>query len=347
MRFSATMAWRAWATRPGRFALGITTLALATAATVAALSFRAETRRAVAGELASFGPNVTTRGPELDAEDALSAAREEFGGRLVAATGVLAGTTDVEGAAVGMLGLDQSVVPALFPWWEGRGEPGLWVGRSLARRLAVQTGESLTVRGRSLPVRAIVTTGDVEDDRLILPLPLAQELLARPGRATRLALRVEGDVRETERRGVRFAPVYALAEADRRILARVGGVLGTSVAGLAALTAIAIGGLFAASVHERRKEAGLVRALGAGAGGVVAILAREALVLAAVSVPAGYALGMAVAAALARGVLGRGASWRVDSLGGVGVALLAVAVGILLPARRAAAAAPAALLRGE
>ena len=64
-------------------------------------------------------------------------------------------------------------------------------GRTLAERLQLKAGATVTVAGRgssgSHPIAGIVASGE-EDDRLLIPLPLAQQLVGLPGQATQFRL---------------------------------------------------------------------------------------------------------------------------------------------------------------
>jgi putative ABC transport system permease protein len=102
------------------------------------------------------------------------------------------------------------------------------------------------------------------------------------------------------------------------------------------------------AVGERTSEIGLLRALGATRGAILAVFLGEAAALAAIGGVAGLALGLGVAGllALALPALPVHTPWFYAVLAEV----LAVAVGIaagVLPARRAAYLDPVAALRGE
>ena len=82
--------------------------------------------------------------------------------------------------------------------------------------------------------------------------------------------------------GSRARPVWSLAEAEARVLSRLG-VLMAILAGLSlAAAALAVASTFAARVIGRRTEIALMRATGASAGQVVLLLGTEVLALGAV-----------------------------------------------------------------
>lgn len=126
------------------------------------------------------------------------------------------------------------------------------------------------------------------------------------------------------------------------------------ISGLLALSVlialVGIGNTLALSVHERRRENALLRALGVTRGQIRSMLALEGGLLALVGAVLGVALGVAYGLAGARGILA-GAHIAVNGQAPVGalaiIAVGAVGAGLVasaLPGRRAARVAPAAVL---
>src|SRR5579859_7284938 len=77
-------------------------------------------------------------------------------------------------------------------WWKVTGawpddeSRDVLVGERLATRLDEKAGASLTVGGRPLHVSGILSTGGPEDDEIVAPLSLAQEILGKPGAVRRV-----------------------------------------------------------------------------------------------------------------------------------------------------------------
>jgi putative ABC transport system permease protein len=138
--------------------------------------------------------------------------------------------------------------------------------------------------------------------------------------------------------------VTAAVLLPQRVAAGVTGVMGAI--GLL-LAAVGLYGIVAYAVGQRTREIGLRMALGASRAGVLALILREGLKLAAV----GIAIGLVLAAVMTR--LMRPFLFGVNPLDPVTVVtmtatLLAVAVGAsYFPARRASAADPMSALRSE
>ena len=73
-------------------------------------------------------------------------------------------------------------VRSTHPWWKVAGTwPGddsrdVLVGERLAQRLGLQPGAAVTVANKQLHVSGVLSTGGVEDDQIVAPLALAQEI---------------------------------------------------------------------------------------------------------------------------------------------------------------------------
>ncbi len=101
-------------------------------------------------------------------------------------------------------------------------------------------------------------------------------------------------------------------------------------------------------VLERRREIGIMKAVGAGGGKISALLASEAALLGTAGGLAGYALGL-----LASRYVGSGLFSRTDAFVPavlpitLGISVLAALAASALPAWRALGVPPAEVLRGD
>lgn len=289
------------------------------------------------------------------------------------------------------------------PWWrlmKGRwfaeGVPECVVGKNLARKAGTQVGgkllqglpigDNLVVqRGGDEPALflkavGILDSGGPEDDAVIVPLSIAQQLAGKPGQYRKLyvsALTKPEDAfakrdpktmkpDEFERwscspyvSSIAYSIQQVLPGADVRVIRRVaegeGQVLThvqlllwlvTLAAMLAA--ALAVGASSAASVIERKVEIGLMKALGAGSGTVGFLLAAEQLLLAFVGGGVGYALGIVLARLLGEKIFGAAPEpTLLVFFVVIGLAALVTLLGSAIPLRRASRIEPAPILRGE
>jgi putative ABC transport system permease protein len=281
-------------------------------------------------------------------------------------------------------------ISATDPWWhvDGRwfsdaAEEGV-AGAALAQRLNLRAGSQIKIdadgHSRTLTITGIVSTGGREDNSILAPLEIAQELAGRPGEYRRLLVSaltkpadsfserdpstmtpVEYDrwycspyissishQIQQQLPGVEVRAIRQVAEGEGRILTRVSGLMWIVTIAALFAAALAVGATSATTVLERRSEIGLMKALGASRRAVSAFFVAEQLFLALVGGVLGYALGIVLARELGIGIFGTAPELRWILLPIVLVLAAVVALlGSLLPLGRASRVDPAPVLRGE
>jgi len=312
------------------------------------------------------------------------------GGRAVAPRTTLIGTWYEHAVAVPDGSRFTTGLKLTHPWWTVAGR---WfeddaeeclAGVALARRAGLRPGDRLTVRAgettRRLTISGIVTTGGPEEESLVAPLRIAQDLSGLPGRFRRLmvsalttpendfarrdparmtpadydrwyctpyigsiARQIEEVLPGTEARAIR-----RVAESEGNILSRVHRLMGVITAAALLAAALAIGVTSATTVLERRSEIGLMKALGARSALVASFFLAEQLLVALGGGAAGYGLGVVLGRWLGRSIFGVAPAWRLLLLPVIlGVATFVALAGNLLPLRRVARLQPAPILRGD
>jgi len=113
------------------------------------------------------------------------------------------------------------------------------------------------------------------------------------------------------------------------------------------IAGLGIHGLLTFTVSMRERELGIRRALGAEAGGIVGLVMREGLVLAAVGTASGILLGYAAARGMGALLVGVRPEDPLTLTAAGMLCLVTAAAGSLLPALRAARIDPMTALRGE
>jgi putative ABC transport system permease protein len=275
-------------------------------------------------------------------------------------------------------------------WWhvDGRwfhdGASECIVGRSFAARSSVKAGDTLHInssgRNIALTVTGILSAGGPEDDSVVAPLQIVQQLAAKPGQYRRLYVsaltKPEDDfgrrnpatmnTADLERwscspyassiayqiqqvlPGVDAHVIRRVAEGEGNILTHVRTLLWLATFAALLAAALAVGASSAASVIERRSEIGLMKAIGAGSGTIGFLLAAEQLLLAFVGGGVGYALGIVLARVLGEKIFGVAPKPSIlVFIIVLGLAALVTLAGSAIPLRRAARYEPAPILRGE
>ena len=256
------------------------------------------------------------------------------------------------------------------------------IGRKIELTLAQATSDPTAGKNSlvSLLVTGVLSSGDVEDDAILVPLAVAQGMSSHAGQYRRLfvsALTKPEDTfsqRDPTRMtpaeydrwycspyissigrqiqqvlpGTEGRPIRRVAETEGRVLSRVSTLLWLVTLAALLAAALAIAATSAASILERRVEVGLMKALGATNLVVGGIFLAEQVLLAITGGGAGFLLGAALARVLGESIFGIPATLRMVLLPIIlALAVLVAVVGSMVPLRRAALLEPAPILRGE
>jgi putative ABC transport system permease protein len=241
------------------------------------------------------------------------------------------------------------------------------VGSAAAATLRLRAGSSLKVTYtdptsgatafRVLNVTGFVSTGGVEDSLIFANLRVAQELSFRPNMvhlvqvsartASASADAIASEI-EAALPSVRARSTRQLALSEEILLGRTESLVWLVCAASLGASAIGVMTVMTTGVLERRREIGVMKAVGAGRGKITALIVSEAALLGTAGGLAGYAMGLLVAR-----YVGTGLFARTDALVPavlpmtLGISVLAALAASALPAWRALGVPPAEVLRGD
>jgi putative ABC transport system permease protein len=224
-------------------------------------------------------------------------------------------------------------VRSTHPWWRVQGSwpddnsSDVLLGVHLAAKLNLAAGQNVELAGQAHRVAGILSTAGPEDEQIVAPLPVAQQILGKPGAVRRVYVSAVTKPEDAFARrdpksmspemydrwycspyaqSIAFqlqeAIPHSHAEQIRQVAQNEGTVL-TRIQGLmllitlAALLAsgLAVSASMATAVFERRSEVGLMKALGAGNLAVAVLFFAEAALLALLAGGVGFAGGALLA----------------------------------------------------
>lgn len=264
--------------------------------------------------------------------------------------------------------------------WPDDGSRDVLLGDRLAARLGKQAGDTLSVSGQELQVSGVLSSGSAEDDEIVAPLHVAQDILGKPDAVRRVYVSALTKPEDAFARrdpkslsGAIYdrwyctpypqaialqlteAMSHSNAQQIRQVAQNEGAVL-TRIEGLiflitlAALfaSALAVSAAMATAIFERRAEVGLMKALGAGKLAVASIFFAEAALMALIGGAIGFGIGTVLARQIGRSIFNSQISIPPVLLPVIlAIAVIVTFAGSATAIRRAVSLDPVFALRGE
>lgn len=370
--------------RGNRVRLAVALLALISGGAVisALMNLEIGVNRQLAGEFRSLGANLV-----ISAAPESAAAGEATGSALIdgsitktleplQSAGVTASpflyvvarmdSTPVQNVVLAGMWLDRAA--QVFPWWQLTGSRKLsrtdlshcWIGRNVSRSLGLAVGSDLELayeeRTVNLNVSAVIDAGGAGDNQVFVNLPVAEALAGADGKAQIIEVSVPGSPQEI--RAVQnqlqsmlprlaVKPIPQITEAEGKLLGRIRFLILSTGLLILVLTALCILATMAALAMERRKDVGLMKALGGSMRKVLRIFLAEVGILALIGGVIGYSIGVILSIWIGQRVFGTSLSLQWEVLPATLVLMLLVTLCGALPLRLLGNVRPAVILRGE
>ena len=373
--------------RKGRLIVAVLAVLVAAAMVSALVGISLDIKDKAGRQLRAYGANVVLvpRAAE-GGSDLLSPLREQYLSdqdlagldRDPAVAGYapyIYGLGEVSGRKVALVGTRFDGVKKVSPWWE---VDGRWitdredrrsslVGSNAAQVLGLTIGGTyrIAVSGvgaagggdLELTVAGIVKTGGPEDNQIFVNLGLLQEITGRQGLVSLVKVSaltgkrpVEGVASALEKLvpGSRGQVVEQIARAEGRLLAKIQWLMALVTAAILLAAGLSVGSTMTATVLERRKEVGLMKAMGAAERTIATMIWAEALAVGLAGGAVGTLTGFGFSQVIGKTVFNTFISFRWPVLPlTLAAAVMVSWLGSRRPVAQALRIDPVVTLRGE
>lgn len=283
----------------------------------------------------------------------------------------LYGIAELGNSSVVVMGVDPDKEKELKSWWNiqghwmaaGTSDPKkteVIVGSDIAGPLGIKEGSSITLSQGNVSINALVTgiierTGGNEDGYVILPLAASQYLLSKEGKVSSLEVRalcnncpVEEMSKQIEEvfPGLEARPMSQIVKNEMAVVEHTqSSAMAVSIITLLVST-LTIASTMLASVNEKLKEIGIMRAVGASNTQIVSMLFFEGAIIGLAGGIIGFVIGTIASAFAAPFLVSVTPQpmWEILPIV-AGICALTGMVASLIPAKRALGVDPAEVLR--
>lgn len=222
--------------------------------------------------------------------------------------------TEVEGVAVMVVGVKPEEEIKIKTWW--RVQDGEYlktadqalVGAVAADLLGLDVGDRITLKNTDVPVAGILEeSGSNEDYQIFVPLGTLQKAFDKEGLVSSIDIRalcnacpvemIADDINQNIP-GVRAVAVKQVAASEMGMMEKMNNFM-MALAGITlAVGLFGVVNTMMASVHERVKDIGIMRAVGASRNQIIKIFVYEAIIIGIMGGVFGYVAGTLLAYAI-------------------------------------------------
>jgi len=222
--------------------------------------------------------------------------------------------TQVDGKSVIMVGVDLEEESEIKTWWKVRvGEyfkqaDQALVGAVAAELLKFNMGDRIPLNGTDITITGVLEeTGSNDDYQVFVPIETLQKAFGKEGLISSIDIRalcnacpveIIADEINQNIPGVRAVAVKQIAETEMGMVEKMSKFM-LALAGVAlALGCFGVVNTMMTSVHERIKDIGIMRAVGASRNQIIKVFIYEAIIIGIVGGILGYVAGTLLAYAI-------------------------------------------------
>jgi putative ABC transport system permease protein len=222
--------------------------------------------------------------------------------------------TKVDGMSVMVVGIEPEEESKIKTWWRIRegesleGKDQMLVGATAAEILQLKVGDSIPLNGANVTVVGILDeTGSNDDYQMFVPIESLQRAYGKEGLVSSVDIRALCNACPVEMiadginqniSGVRAVAVKQIAAAEMGMMEKISKFL-LALAGITlAVGLFGVVNTMMTSVHERIRDIGIMRAVGASRSQIVKVFIYEAIIIGIVGGILGYVLGTLLAYAV-------------------------------------------------
>lgn len=178
------------------------------------------------------------------------------------------------------------------------------IGKKLAEKNTLQPGSTFTAYGKTITVKGIFeTNNNFQDNGLIIPIATLQEITSQTGAVTNVVATIDsaenvsgavGSLKSTLGDKADITSQADIASRSVSSLESISGLATSGVIGATIAAAVIVLLMMTIVVRERRREIGVIKAIGGTNAKVIVQFISEALTLTIIGGVIGLALGVAV-----------------------------------------------------
>ena len=313
-----------------------------------------------------YGDNAATSGKRfLSDRDVKAVQKLDY---IVGAAPYLYGEVQINGRKVILTGTDLKEALKVSPWWKINGQwrdsgQGLLVGEQVAIKYKIKLGDTIAVNpaysktGFPLRVTGILKANGPEDSQIFMTLLESQKILNLPGKVASVQISVMTDKKDINAAkseveqivpGSKGKVIRQIADAEQSLLKKIQWLMILVTIAVLAASVLSVTSTMTSTVLERRKEIGIMKALGAENKKVAGLFYWEAAIIGLTGGVTGYFVGLVLSQVIGKSVFSTFISFRPTVFPiTVLVALAVTLAASRFPVQRALEIDPIITLRGE